>query len=146
MCAARAARDAATSDGGQTYVYASRRTRLWRFSAFACFAEPAPIQYEAYESISLKQRAACDDIPTAASKFFGDAAQLVDHAIKLGKTAEPVLYSTADADDLVALKRVAVSKSRGPRARGRRRRSTAQIRAGPGGSRGFSGGEGAIVG
>ena len=33
----------------------------------------------------------------------------MDHAIKLGKTVEPVLYSTADADDLVALKRVAVS-------------------------------------
>ena len=110
VCAARAARDAATSDGGQTYVYASRRTRFAkRFSAFACFAEPAPIQYEAYESISLKQRAACDDVTAAASKFFGDAAQLVDHAIKLGKTAEPVLYSTSDADDLVALKRVAVS-------------------------------------
>ena len=91
-------------------MYASRRTRFAkRFSAFACFAEPAPIQYEAYESISIKQRAACDDVTVAASKFFGDAAQLVDHAIKLGKTAEPVLYSTADADDLVALKRVAVS-------------------------------------
>ena len=91
-------------------MYASRRTRFAkRFSAFACFAEPAPIQYEAYESISSKQRAACDDIPTAASKFFGDAAQLVDHAVRLGKTAEPVLYSTADGDDLVALKRVAVS-------------------------------------
>ena len=102
VCAARAARDAATSDGGQTYVYASRRTRFAkRFSAFACFAEPAPIQYEAYESISLKQRAACDDVTVAASKFFGDAA-LVDHRSSSGRR-RPALYSTADADDQVAL-------------------------------------------
>lgn len=110
VCAARVARDAATSDGGQTYVYASRRTRFAkRFSAFACFAEPAPITYEDYERVSLKQRAACEDLTKAASQLFGSAAQLVDHALKLGKTSDRVLHSCADAEDLVALKRVAVS-------------------------------------
>ena len=110
VCAARVAKDAATSDGGQTYVYASRRTRFAkRFSAFACFAEPAPITYEDYERVSLKQRAACEDLTKAASQLFGSAAQLVDHALKLRKTSDWVLHSCADAEDLVALKRVAVS-------------------------------------
>ena len=68
----------------------------------------------------------------------------MDHAIKLGKTAEPVLYSTADADDLVALKRVAVSNRVGLARADADADPPRQIALGPGGARGLSGGEGAL--
>ena len=106
VCAAQAAKTRRRRTARQTHVYASGRATRRRPRRLRLLRRAGAHQYEAYESISIKQRAACDDIPTAASKFLA-RARLVDRRSGSG-TAEPWCIRRP-TPTTVALKRVAVS-------------------------------------